>query len=90
MCVCVCVYREREREREREGWGGQTSDEDMRSAVLAIIDKEVSVRTIRCCVLARVCMRRPLRHPSLFSLSLYLSLREANKPLSLSSNRTKY
>lgn len=42
----------------------RTGDEDMRTAVLAVIDEEIGVGTVGNCVLARVCVRCPLRHLS--------------------------
>lgn len=47
----------------------------MGTAVLAVINEEIGVLALRSCILARVCMRRPLRHSpitliQLFSLSL--------------------
>lgn len=37
-------------------------DEDVRGAVLAVVDEEVGLGALRQCVLARVRVRRPLRH----------------------------
>lgn len=39
-----------------------TGDEDVRGAVLAVVDEEVGLGALRQCVLARVRVRRPLRH----------------------------
>lgn len=40
----------------------RTGDKDVRTAVLAVIDEEIGVGTVGNCVLARVCVRCPLRH----------------------------
>lgn len=45
--------------RERERF---TGNEDVRTTMLAVIDEEIGIWSIWRCILARVCVSRPLRH----------------------------
>lgn len=47
---------------KRVGEEELTGDENVRGAVLAVVDEEVGLGALRQCVLARVRVRRPLRH----------------------------